>query len=82
MFLIDLSNDLFNIACNKPWGAISMATAFLGICRVASSNKTLLNKLLVWYSAEDFWANSDSHSDSGTELLIHFEDLCCGFLIT
>ena len=75
-------NASFNIAWRRPWGAISIVIALFGICFRTSSNNTLLNRLFVWYSGEEYFARSDSHSDSGKEVLIHFEVLFFGSLIT
>ncbi len=66
-------NDLFKIACSRPWGAISITIAFFGTCFIPSSNKTGLSKLLVKYSAEHCCANSVFHWASGTDVLIHFQ---------
>lgn len=70
------------IAWRRPCGAISIAIASLGICFSTSSNKTLLNKLFVWYSGEEYFARSESQFVSGTELLIHLDDLIFGSLMT
>lgn len=59
-----------------------MTIASSGIYREASSNKTCPKRLLVWYSGELFWANSLCHSDSGTELLTHFDERGFGSGIT
>lgn len=75
-------NAPFKIAWRRPCGAISIAIASFGTCLRASSNRTLLKRLLVWYSGEEYWAMSDFHSDSGNELLIHLDDLFFGSLIT
>lgn len=74
IFVTLLGNDRLRIACKSPCGAISIAIASSGICLEASSNKTCPKRLLVWYSGELVCANSLSHSDSGMELLIHFDE--------
>lgn len=72
--MIVLDNDRLRIACKSPCGAISITIASSGICREASSNNTCPRRLLVWYSGELVCANSLPHSDSGMELLNHFDD--------
>lgn len=74
MFVTLSDNERLRMACKSPCGAISMAIASSGMCRDASSNKTCPKRLFVWYSGELFCANSLPHSDSGMELLTHFED--------
>lgn len=59
-----------------------MRTAFDGMCLQPSSNNTGFNKLLVKYSAEQNWDKLLCQSDSGMEVLIHLDDLFCGFKIT
>lgn len=56
--------------------------ALSGICLQPSSNNTALSKLLVRYSAEEYFANGVSHSSSGTEVLIHLDDRSFGSGIT
>ena len=58
------------IACSKQCGAISMTTAFSGICFNASWKRTGLTKLLTWYSADESESRSVAHFFSSTELLI------------
>lgn len=49
-----------------------MAIALPGTCSEASSKYTELNKLCVWYSADEYLAVSFSQSASKFEELIHF----------
>lgn len=65
----------------RPWGAISITIASLGMSLRRSSKNTQLNKLFVWYSGDEYLANSEFHFDSGKELLNHFNDLNFGSLI-
>lgn len=74
--------DLFKIACKRPCGAISITIAFSGICLLPSSKSTGFNRLFVKYSAEQYLDNDLSHSHSGTEVLIHFEERFFGYGIT
>lgn len=80
--VLESCNDLLSMACNKPCGAISITTAFSGMCLLPSSNKTELTKLLVRYSAEQVCAKGSFHWLSGIEVLIHFDDRSFGSDIT
>lgn len=60
------------IDCKRPCGAISIVIASFGKFLAASSNKTGLNRLFVWYSAELNRFCSSSQFSFGTLELIHF----------
>lgn len=70
------------MACSKPCGAISIIMESLGICLDPSSKRTELNRLLVWYSADENLAKSESHFDSSIEVLIHLELRGSGSVMT
>lgn len=75
-------SDRFRIACRSPCGASSITIASAGICLQPSSKRTWVKRLLVKYSAEQYFASCVFHSDSGIEVLIHFEERFLGFCIT
>lgn len=74
-------NERLSIACNKPWGAISITSASGGICLQPSSKSTGLNKLLVKYSAEQYFDKGCCQFDSGIDVLIHLEERSVGICI-
>lgn len=82
MFVTVVGNADFMIAWRRPWGAISIVMASVGMCLSESSNNTLFNRLFVWYSEEEYFARSEFQLDWGSEVLIHFDDLIFGSFIT
>lgn len=74
--------DFLRIACNRLCGAISIVKAFRGSNVEASSNRTELSKLLVWYWADEYWASIVSHLTLGTLELNHFDERFLGLKIT
>lgn len=44
--------------------------------------KSITKELLVWYSAEQYFAKGESHSDSGTDVDIHLLVRSRGSFIT
>ena len=80
--MASVPSDLFNMACSRQCGAISMAIAFLGTFCRASWNSTGLRRLLTWYSADEYLARSVSQRDSGIEELIHRDVRGRGSVIT
>jgi hypothetical protein len=68
--------------CRRPCGATSMTMAFFGICLLASSNNTAHRRLLVWYSAEQYFAWCVSQYSSGTDEDIRWADRDLGFGIS
>jgi len=84
MFVVALLRDLWRMACNSPCGAISIVMALAGICCDASSKRTVLSRLLVWYSAEECVASGVFHALWGTEELTQRADrgFGCGISYT
>lgn len=72
-------SDLFKIACRRPCGATSIITASSGMYLQPSSKYTGLIRLFVKYSAEQALIKGVSHSDSGADVHIHFEERFFGF---
>ena len=66
--------DRFRMACRRPCGAISMVMALWGICCDASSKYTEFNRLLVWYSADEYCTAGKLYELGGTEEQTHRED--------
>ena len=84
MFVVPLLRDWWRMACSRPCGAISIVMALAGICCDASSKRTVLSRLLVWYSAEECVATGVFHALWDTEELTQRTDrgFGCGISYT
>jgi len=84
MLVMPSLRECFRMACRRPCGAISMVMALLGICCDASSKYTEFNRLLVWYSADEYCTAGKLYALGGTEEQTHWEDrgFGCGISCT
>jgi len=67
-------SENFRMPCRRPCGAISIVMALWGIRCDASSKYTALNRLLVWYSADEYFTAGKLQALGGTEEHTHRED--------